>query len=181
MGAFTQEDCARRIGILLGKEDPGPTSSSTATIYRDATGRFTVEVPTGWQAIAEGDNGIRGVQLRSGSNWFNLMPASAATTSSNLVLNYEQKIVTHSHSTRTPPLGRTGLIQLFGHNLEITYDNFSGSSSQGDPVDTYIAGIGDISGAGPHLHLVASLAKQPAGATPVPIVAIAQSIHLGAR
>jgi hypothetical protein len=184
VGAFTQEDCARQMGILLGqqaKSRPSPSQPVTGTVYQDPTGRFSLQVPTGWTATAEGDKGILGVQLRSGSNWINVLPADPATSASQVVLNDEQKIATQSNSTRKPPFGSLGLIQLFGNGLEVTYDHFSASSAQGDSVDTYVGGVGDISGTGHNFLLVVSSIstsqKDDAGL----FISVAQSIHFTAH
>jgi hypothetical protein len=182
VGAFSQEDCARRQGVLIGREDPAP-DTHFPNRYRDPAGRFSVEFPSGWKAISEGDNGVAGVQLRSGSYWINLIPATASTPS-EAVLHHEQQIAAKLNSTRTPPFGSTGLVQLFGHGLEITFDNFSASSPAGDPIDSYIAGVGDISGTNHNLLLVvASLPRSSPNAAPdatvVPFFTIAQSIRIG--
>jgi hypothetical protein len=102
VGAFSQEDCARRQGVLIGQEDPAP-DTHFPNRYRDPAGRFSVELPSGWKAISEGDNGVAGVQLRSGSYWINLIPATASTPS-EAVLHHEQQIAAKLNSTRTPPL-----------------------------------------------------------------------------
>jgi hypothetical protein len=72
---------------------------------------------------------------------------------------------------------------LFGHGLEVTFDNFPASSPTGDPIDSYIAGVGDISGSSHNLLLiVASLPKtspKSPDAPVVPFFAIAQSIRIG--
>lgn len=181
VGAFPQEDCARRQGMLIGKEDPAP-DTHFPNLYRDPAGRFSIEFPASWKAISEGDNGASGVQLRSGSHWINIMPETAASPS-ELVLSHERQIAAGVNSTRTPPFGGVGLIQLFGHGLEITFDNFPASSPAGDPIDSYIAGVGDISGSSHNLLLiVASLPEsspKSADAPAVPFFAIAQSIRIG--
>jgi hypothetical protein len=182
VGAFSQEDCARRQGMLIDQEDHTP-DTHLPNLYRDPTGRFSVEFPSGWKAISEGDNGVAGVQLRSGSYWINLMP-DTSTTPSEAVLRKEQQMVAKFNLTRTPPFGRIGLVQLFGHGLEVTFDNFPASSATGDPIDSYIAGVGDISGTNHNMLLiVASLPRSsPKAATGEPVVpffAIAQSIRIG--
>ena len=182
VGTFSQEDCARRRGILIGQEHPAP-DTHLPNLYRDPAGRFSVEFPSGWKAISEGDNGVLGVQLRSGSYWINLMPETAGTPR-EAVLHREQQIAANFSFTRTPPFGDIGLVQLFGHGLEITFDNFPASSPTGDPIDSYIAGVGDISGASHNLLLiVASLPRNSPNAAPgtpvVPFFAIAQSIRMG--
>jgi hypothetical protein len=182
VGAFSQEDCGRRQGILIGQEDHTP-DTHFPNLYRDPSGRFSVEFPAGWKAISEGDNGVDGVQLRSGSYWINLIPETA-NTPSEAVLHHEQQIAAQLNSTRTPPFGGAGLVQLFGHGLEIAFDNFPASSPTGDPIDSYIAGVGDISDTSRNLLLVvASLPRSSPNATQdapaVPFFAIAQSIHIG--
>jgi hypothetical protein len=181
VGAFSQEECARRDGVLIGKEHPDkPNQDNLPNTYTDAAGRYSVDYPAGWKAIAEGDNGIAGVQLRSGTYWINLMPATEGTTTKEVVLLHEQKLA--GNSGRTPPFSSVGLVQLFGHGLEITFDSFSSSTREGEPIDSTIAGIGDISGHGHNfLLLVASLPKTDPNAPDapaIPIFAIAQSIRM---
>lgn len=185
VGAFTQEDCARRLGILLGleaKPDEAEPATATGNVYRDGTGRFSLQVPAGWGATAEGENGILGVQLRSNTNWINIMPSEPAASASEVVLNQEQKIATQSNSTRKPPFGALGLVQLFGNGLEVTYDHFIASSTQGSSVESYIGGVGAISGTGHFFMLlmgsIGADQKDKGGAA---FLAVAQSIRLGAR
>jgi hypothetical protein len=185
VGAFPQEDCARRIGILLGKEaKPGAASSEppASQAYRDPAGRFSLQVPQGWSATSEGDNGIRGVQLRLGSDWINIMPAEPAASTSEVVLHYEQKVAAQSKSAREIPFGASGLIQLFGNGLEVTYDHFGAYSSQGGTIESYIGGVGGISGKD-HVYLlsIASFGahkKDEAGGL---FLSVAQSIRVTAR
>ncbi len=179
VGAFSQEECGRRRGMLIDQQHAGP-DTHLPNLYRDPAGRFSIEYPADWKAISEGNNGDSGVQLRSGSYWINLMPETAASPS-ELVLQREQQMAARVNSTRTPPFGRAGLIQLFGHGLEITVDNFSAASPAGDPIDSYVAGVGEISGGGNKLLLIiASLPRSsPKDGAVVPFFSIAQSIRLG--
>jgi hypothetical protein len=190
-GAFTQEDCARRIGILMGQEaaaapapaaPAGPASPiAGGTVYRDGQGRFTLQVPPGWTATAEGDNGALGVQLRSGPTWINIMPAEAAASTSDVVVHQEQKIAARSGSDRKPPFGAGGLIQLFGNGVELTYDHFGGVSPQGDAVESYIGGVGPLTGGGKlHLLLIASLSQAQTSAGGALFLSLAQSVRFGA-
>jgi hypothetical protein len=180
-GVFSQEDCARRDGILIARQYPDkPNQDNLPNTYHDAAGRFSIDYPTGWTAIPEGNNGSAGLQLRNGSYWINLMPAPEGNTASEVVLLHEQKLA--GTSGRTPPFGPTGLIQMFGHGLEITYDDFPASTPKGNPIQSTIAGIGDISG---HSHnfllLAASLPRvnpDDPNAKPVQLFAIAQSIRM---
>jgi len=184
VGAFTQEDCARRIAILIGLEyKPPPAPATSADIYRDGQNRFSVTIPAGWHATAEGDNGALGVQLRSGASFINIMPAPSATSTGEVVLHQDEKIAAQSNSDRKPPFSPTGIIQLFGNGVELSYDHFSASSPQCDPVETYIGGIGNISGNGSlYLLLIASLqpGQAPSQGTDAGAIflATAQSIHL---
>ena len=185
VGAFAQEDCARRMGILLGqqgKRDGTLSQPVAGTLYRDPTGRFSLQIPEGWSAKAEGDNGLLGVQLRSGSNWINVMPSEAAATASEVVLNQEQKIAAQSNSNRKPPFGTLGLVQLFSNGLEITYDNFAGASGQGDSIDSYIGGIGGIAGTDHNFLLViGSIGAQESKQNKSAFLGVAMSIHLAAQ
>jgi hypothetical protein len=185
VGAFAQEDCARRIGILLGKEaKPGAASSEPAagSVYRDPAGRFSLQIPKGWSATSEGDNGILGVQLRSGSNWINIMPADPAASTSEVVIHYEQRVAAQSKSDREIPFGTSGLLQLFGNGLEVTYDHFSAYSPQGDAIESYIGGVGGISGADhAFLLLTASFGAHKKGAEGALFLSVAQSIRLAAH
>jgi hypothetical protein len=187
VGAFNQEDCARRVGTLLGQEagqdktgpDPG---SAAGNVYRDGSGRFSLKIPAGWHATPEGDNGVLGVQLRNGSDWINVMPADAAASASEVVLNQERQIAAKSNSARKPPFGAIGLVQLFGNGVEVTYDHFSASTAQGDAVESYIGGVGDISGAGHNFLLVISStgAREKDKDSGI-FISVAQSIQLGGR
>ena len=182
VGAFTQEGCSRRMGILLGQEETPAEAASTpafGTVYRDPTGRFSLQVPKGWSATSEGDNGILGVQLRSGANYINVMPAEPAASASEVVLTHEQKMAARSNSTRKPPFGILGLIQIFGNGLEVTYDHFDASSPDGNAIDCYIGGVGDIKGT-EHAYLLinSSVAAQQKEATGGLFLSVAQSIHL---
>ena len=181
VGSFTQEGCSRRMGILLGQEAKPDTAASTpmsGTLYRDPTGRFSLQVPKGWSATSEGDNGILGVQLRSGANYINVMPAEPAASASEVVLAHEQKMAARSNSTRKPPFGVLGLIQIFGNGLEVTYDHFDASSPDGNAIDCDIGGVGDIQGTEHTFLLVAtSIGKQQKEDAGGLFLSVAQSIH----
>ena len=185
VGAFEQEDCARRMGILLGQEaKPGTAGSEPATsgVYRDPQSRFSVKIPEGWSATSEGENGAFGVQLRSGSNWINIMPAEPATSASEVVIHQEQKVAARSSSSRKIPFGTLGLIQLFGNGIEVTYDHFTASSMQGNAIETYIGGVGNIDGTDhTFLLLVASIDKQQKSHAGAVFLSVAQSIRLAAH
>jgi uncharacterized protein YbdZ (MbtH family) len=184
VGAFPQQDCARRIGILMGQEqgDSGGSAPAADTEYRDAKGRFSLNVPAGWTATAEGDNGIRGVQLRSGTSWINILPAEAAASASEVVLRQEQKIAERSGSGRKPPFGKAGLLQLFGNGVEVTFDHFEGVSPTGDAVLTYIGGVGNMTGPDhDFLLMMTSMAPDQAGQAGATFLSVAQSVHLPAK
>jgi hypothetical protein len=181
-GTYTQEDCARRLGILLGQQAHADARTGSAADsghrYNDPQGRFSLHIPDGWTATAKGDNGSLGVQLRSGSNWINLMPASAASTR-DVVLDQEQKVLAQSHSDRKAPFGPAGLIQLFGSGVELTYDNFTGVSTDGSSIESYIGGVTNLTGSThAYLLLVASLRKDPDSKGGATFLATAQSIRL---
>jgi hypothetical protein len=182
VGAFAQEDCARRMGIVLGqeaKQEKSAQEPAKGPVYQDPTGRFSLQVPEGWSAKAEGDNGVLGVQLRSESSWINVMPADPAKSASEVVLNQEQKVAAQSNSNRKVPFGILGLVQIFGNGLEVTYDDFNASTAQGNPIENFIGGVGNISGTDHNFHLlVASInaqKKEEAGAV---FLSVAQSIRL---
>ncbi|GEM_PF-4954129 len=185
VGAFKQEDCARRIGILRGQEaKPGTAGSEPATsgVYRDPKNRFSVKIPEGWSATSKGEAGSLGVQLRSGSNWINIMPAESATSASEVVLNQEQKIAAQSRSSRKTPFGTMGLIQLFGNGLEVTYDHFTASSVQENAIESYIGGVGKIDGTDhTFMLLVASIDEQQKSHAGAIFLSVAQSIRLAAH
>ncbi len=182
VGAFTQEDCGRRIAMLLSRETKPGTAASAAMqgrVYRDPQGRFTVEIPRHWNAIAEGHNGGLGVQLRSGANWINLMPSEPAANPSGVVLDEERKIAARSHSDRPAPFGPAGLLQIFGNGLEVAYDEFTATSPQGGAVDSHIAGIGTIDGKDPaFLLMVESFHPRKKDAADDPFLSVAQSVRL---
>ncbi len=183
VGAFAQEDCARRMGILLGQEpDTEPEKPWTGVVYRDPQGRFSFHVPDGWTTTAEGNNGALGVQVRSGSSWINVMAAEPAASARQVVLSYEEKIAQRSNSGRKPPFGAVGLLQIFGHGNELTYDEFSGVSADGSSIDSYVAGVGDIEGKGTsHLLLVSSIDAKQKEAGGAAFMTVAMSISLEAH
>lgn len=185
VGVFAQEDCARQMGILLGqegKENHETEKPWTGAVYRDPHGRFTLHVPTGWTATAEGDNGSTGVQLRSGSSWINVMPADPAPTARQVVLDYEELLAQRQHYDRKPPFGSLGLLQVFGHGNELTYDNFTTSSDDGSSFNHYVAGVGDIAGESPsHLLLVSSIDTKLKDAGDTAFLTVAMSIDRAAH
>jgi len=184
-GVFAQVECARRIGILLGKEEmaAAPVAAPAAgSLYRDPKGRFLLQVPKGWNAISKGENGVLGVQLRSGSNWINILPAEAAASTSEVVLHQEQKVSAQSKSSRKIPFGPTGIIQLMGNGIEVSYDHFGAVTTQGEAVETYLGGVGNISGSSQGLLLVVAGfgAEQKDEAGPI-FLSVAQSIVIPAH
>ena len=185
VGALTQEDCARRMGILLSqeaKQDRESPREEVGSLYRDPTGRFSLQVPEGWSATAEGDNGVLGVQLRSGFNWINIMPVDPAASTSEVVLKQEQNVASQSNSNRKGPFGPGGLIQVFGNGLELTYDHFNASSMQGEAIESYVGGVGDISGTDDSfLLLMASIGGQQKDKGGAVFLSVAQSIHINAH
>jgi hypothetical protein len=227
-GVFSQEECARRVGMEEGQEkltqtggngpvsgsdvgrsgrDAGPigtaglaqhspvamggaaystgTSMDSTNRYHDPMGRFSIQVPHGWKATAEGENGILGAQLRSGSNWINVMPAKGGASCKEIVLDQERAMAASSHSDRKAPFGPLGLIQLFGNGVEVTYDHFAATSDDGARVESYIGGVGDISGKGTmFLLVVGSLrpgasGKGEAADEGALFLAAAQSVQMG--
>jgi len=62
--------------------------------------------PSGVERNIGRRNGILGVQLRSGSNWINIMPAEAAASASEVVLHYEQEVAAQSNPHARFLLGR---------------------------------------------------------------------------
>lgn len=185
VGAFTQERCARRLGMRLGRESKPGTAASRpppGRVYRDPQGRFSVQIPRNWNAIAEGNNGAFGVQLRSGSSWINIMPSGPAANPNEVVLDQEHKIVARSHSGHPVPFGPAGLVQVFDRGLEIAYDDFTAMSPQGGAVASHIAGIGNIDGKGhAFLLLVGAFHPQAKDATDDPFLSVALSVRLAAH
>ena len=87
-----------------------------------------------------------------------------------------------SNSDRKPPFGATGLLQLFGHGVELTWDNFSANGADGTARDSYVGGVGDVSGAGQnHLLLVASIDGQHKDEGGKAFLTVGQSIRFGAH
>jgi hypothetical protein len=184
VGAFTQEECARQIGIQYSKQTAGEdaAAATNGNIYRDPGGRFSFSMPEGWTATSEGANGINGVQLRSGSNWINVVPVDPAPSASEVVLRYERNMAAQSNSDRKPPFGAIGLLQLFGHGVELTYDNFSANGADGTARDSYVGGVGEVSGTGQsHLLLVASIDGQQKADGGKAFLTVGQSIQFGAH
>ncbi len=184
VGVFTQEECSRQIGIAYSKETAGEDAAEAArgNVYRDPGGRFSFSIPEGWTATPEGDKGIDGVQLRLGSNWINIIPVDPAPSASELVLRYEREMAARSKSDRKPPFGAIGLLQLFGHGVELTYDNFSANGADGTKRDSYIAGVSEVSGTGQsNLLVVASIDGQQEEAGGKAFLNVGQSFHFGAH
>ncbi len=185
VGFFPGDECGRRMGMLLGEEaqeENGGAGHAKAPgdVYRDPQGRFTVMVPKGWTATAEGDNGVKGVQLRSGSSWINIIPYEGAKSASEVVLQIENKMAVASHSDKKPPFGALGLVQLFSNGVEVTFDRFAGSSAKGEAVEIFIAGIGNISGGGGQfLSMLSSVPQEQAAALGGVRLQVAQSVQLG--
>jgi hypothetical protein len=183
VGALSAQECARQIGITFGKETAAEDAAEAAkaNVYHDPTGRFSFIVPRGWTAVAEGENGLRGVQLRSGENWINVMPAPTAASASEVVLRYEADMATHSESGRKPPFGAIGLLQLFGHGTELTYDNFSAKGADGGERDSYVGGVGSAAGntGDQHLLMVGSLSPKSDGSKA--FLSVGQSVRFGSR
>jgi hypothetical protein len=169
------------MGILEGqegKERHDPAEPVTGTEYRDPTGRFTLRVPKGWSATPNGDNGILGVQLRSGADWIKVKPADPAGSASEVVLREDRLIAEETHSDIKPPFSPIGLMQVFGNGLEVTYDSF-GSHEQEGFVQGYVGGVGDISGTDHNFLLVVTYINgtdedKAAGL----FLSVARSIHL---
>ncbi len=192
-GVFTQGGCTGRIAKLLGEQAQESGGQAKAVdekstgdekgpgdVYRDPKGRFTVKVPQGWTATAEGDNGIKGVQLRSGSSWINIIPYEGAKSASEVVLQLENRMALASHSDKKPPFGTLGLVQLFSNGMEVTFDHFGGSSPNGEAVEIFIAGIGGIRGSGGQfLSMLSSVPQEQAAALGGVRIQVARSVQLG--
>jgi hypothetical protein len=178
VGAFSQEDCARRLSNALAASDPNPAPPHIAnsTFYRDPLHRFVVDVPPGWTAKPEGDNGSLGVQLRNGSDWINIMP-SKATSAKEAVLAHERAMIAGSHLDRQPPLGPAGLIQVFSHGTELTYDTMTGFNPDGTSVNAIVAGVAPMSGGGPVILLGSSITNKPGADDPA--LSVAMSLQPG--
>jgi hypothetical protein len=173
VGAFPQIECARRLAILDGDDyKPSDNPATSASIYHDARNRFTVTIPKSWRATPEGDNGSLGVQLRLGAStplpkiW--MMPTEPK---GGLLGDWERSANFCScWRTTSSVVAAAG-----GAGMMVSYDNFRTSSAKGIPIDSYVAGVGDISGKGAFLLVIASLQPATAGGT---FLATAQSIHL---
>ena len=87
-----------------------------------------------------------------------------------------------SNSSRKIPFGSGGIIQLLGHGVELSYDHFSAATPQGEAIESYIGGVGNISGANrTFLLLIAAFGageKDQAGGT---FLSVGQSFSLPAR
>ena len=188
-GVFAQLECARRIGILLGKEElTAPPAAAAAPapapggLYRDPQGRFSFQVPKGWNTIPEGEKGALGVQLRSGANWINILPSDPAASTSEVVLHQEQKVAAQSKSSRKIPFGPAGLIQQSGNGIEVSYDHFSAVTPQGEAVETYIGGVGNLAGSGHgFLLLIAGFGAEQKNEEGAIFLSVAQSVVLPAH
>lgn len=189
VGVFAQVECARRISILLGKEElaVAPAAAPAAApapgrVYHDPQGRFSFQAPQGWNAIPLGEKGALGVQLLSGTNWINILSAEAAASTSEVVVHQEQKVAARSNSSRKIPFGPGGINQLTGNSIEVSYDHFDAVTPQGEALETYIGGVGNIAGSSHgFLLMVAGFgAEQKDEAGPI-FLSVAQSIVLPAH
>jgi hypothetical protein len=172
-GRYSQEECSRRLGIALSANAADTQHIPNATSYRDPQNRFTLDIPPGWTATAEGDNGILGVQLRHANDWIDIMPSTAPSASA-AVLTREREMIQKSHLSRTAPFSPTGLIQVFGHGTELTYDTTDASSPDGSPIDAIIAAIAPATGGPARLLFETSIAH----ASDNVALAVALSIRL---
>jgi hypothetical protein len=182
VGAFAQDECARQIGIQYSKQTANEDAAATtgAHAYRDPGGRFAFSIPEGWTATAEGENGINGVQLRFGPSWINVIPAGGTSSASEVVLRYERDMAERSKSGRKPPFGTIGLVQLFGHGVELTYDNFSATGADGSTRDSYVGGVSALGDTGQnYLLLVASIEAQQKDAGGKAFLNVGQSVQFG--
>jgi hypothetical protein len=185
VGIFAQLECARRIGVLLSKEEltaaPAP-SAATGGVYRDPQGRFSLKLPKGWNAIAQGENGAFGVQLRSGSNWINIMLAEAAASTGEVVVHQEQKVAARSNSSRQIPFGPAGITQLTENGVEVSYDHFGAATPQGETIESYIGGVGNLTGSShTFLLLIAAFNVQQKVDAGSIFLSVAQSIAIPAH
>lgn len=172
-GSFDQSECAARIAQARSHAEPDPADTSGPR-FHDADSIFSVEIPAGWQASLKENGSIRGIQLRKGDNWINLMVAPASATSArNVVMNFEAGL--SKDGSVKPPIGKLGIIQIFGQGLERDYDRFNTNTASGKSVETTVAGIATDTGGGQRVLMFSSIAP---GADD-PALKVALSVRMG--
>ncbi|MBV8819356.1 MAG: hypothetical protein JO022_13440 [Acidobacteriaceae bacterium] len=156
-GVFTPEECAAKHAELTGPgpaEQPAPAapqqsadsestpaatqpaSQASSTVYRDAQGRFSVDIPPGWTADPQGENGSQGVKLSAGSSWALIGPFGGATNAADVVV----KLATQFQSQyKNFSMAKHAPVTSNGHAAE--YGVFTGVNPQGTRVTLMIAGI----------------------------------------
>jgi hypothetical protein len=153
VGAFAADECTRRSALeqaVASAAGDGADASAAApaaapgAIYRDGQGRFTLSVPDGWSATAQGEQGAAGVQLRLGTSFINVIPVAEAKAARDLVLQKELRIAQLSNSARQPPFGAAGIVLLDGNGVEVALDHFEGVNAQGAPVRSVIAAVSEL-------------------------------------
>ena len=174
-GSFTQTDCAVRLAHAHAGLVPQPAATTAAgPRFHDADSVFSVEVPAGWQASLKDKNGIRGVELRRGESWIAVMIApDTAKSASDVVLNFEAGFARDGGPK--PPLGKLGIIQLFGQGMEVDYDTFPSKNDNGADVQSMVAGVAADSGSGPRVLMFSSIG----GTSDATGLRVARSIRLG--
>jgi hypothetical protein len=173
VGLYTATECTRRLATAVGGNVGPPI---TGNVYTDPMRRFRCAIPTGWTATPEGDNGQLGVQLRSGKEFINLMTIKSSTSSAHdALVAYEQDQMVRTHSTRKPPYGGAGILQIFGAGLEYDFDDFTATDGQGNPVSGTYGSIAPFGGGNAVLIVQASYDPNDKTAN---VLAVAQSVRL---
>ena len=100
-----------------------------------------------------------------------LAPATASSPT-DVVLGFEAGFA--KDGSPKPPIGKLGIIQLFGQGMEIDYDTFRSENDDGRKVDSMVAGIAKDSGSGQRVLMFSSIA----GDTDATGLKVARSIRL---
>jgi hypothetical protein len=191
-GVFTPEECAAKRAELSGPapaEQPAPaappqsaTAESTtaatqpafdasSTVYRDAQGRFTVDIPPGWTADPQGENGSQGVKLSAGSSWALIGPFGGANNVADVVV----KLATQFQSQyKNFSMAKHAPLTSNGHAAE--YGVFTGVNPQGTRLTLMIAGI--AAGGGHYLAMMTSSPLAESNRTTGVFVQVFHSIRL---
>jgi len=148
----------------------GPADSSG--VYRDPGGRFSVNVPAGWSATPQGENGAEGVEFAHASSWVMIGPFGDAHDPIDVV---EQLISQSQARYQGFKMGDHGTTQVNGHNAAWAF--CGGRNEKGKLVALRLAGL--AAPAGHFLAVFASIPSDQIGAEDQAIEKMFMSISFG--
>lgn len=136
-----------------GSGDNGGSQGGAGSAYSDPSGNFTLNVPQGWSATPQGQNGGAGVQMGHNRSWALVAPFSGVNQPGDVVNN----VATQIHGQyQNFTLGQHGNLKLNGFDAAVA--TFSGTNGKGVPVTVVIMGV-----AGPNGRYYAVMSSVPQG------------------